>query len=175
MKTRVCAVTIAALIALGLKQHYAVARADDLWWILRPTAALVQIMTGTAFTEEQGEGYFSREHRFLIEKSCAGINFLIAAYGMLVFVRRHEIASSASAARTLIVALGTSYAATLIVNAFRISTAIWLTASPVRVASLDPADAHRLEGIAVYFAGLLVLYECAEGMRPRAIPMRSGR
>jgi exosortase K len=171
MKTRMCAVAIAVLIALGLKQHYRVASADDLWWILRPTAELVGIVTSAAFTMEAGEGYFSREHLFLIEKSCAGINFLVAAFGMLVFVRRHDITSGVSGAQTLVVALGTSYAATLIVNAVRISTAMWLAASPVRFAPLEPTTVHRLEGIAIYFAGLLVLYEGAQRLEWRAIPL----
>ena len=175
MKTRLCAVTVAALVALGLKQHYSVAHADDLWWILRPTAALVEIMTGTAFTMAPGEGYVSRERLFLIEKSCAGINFLLAAFGMLVFVRRQDIASGASAARTLVVALSTSYGATLIVNALRISTAMCLEDTAVRFASFDPAGVHRLEGIAVYFAGLLALYECARRPQPPAVLLRNGR
>jgi exosortase K len=175
MKTRLCAVTIAALVALGLKQHYSVARADDLWWMLGPTTALVEIMTGTAFTMAPDEGYVSRERLFLIDKSCAGINFLIAAFAMLVFVRRQDIASCASAARTLVVALSTSYGATLIVNALRISIAMGLADTPTRFAAFDPAEVHRLEGIAVYFAGLLALYECARWSRPRAVPLRSSR
>ena len=85
MKTRLVVLAVAVLIAWGLKRHYADARADDLAWILSPTARLVGVMTGTTFAPQPGEGYFSRERLFLIEKSCAGINFMIAAFGMLVF------------------------------------------------------------------------------------------
>ena len=87
------------LIAWGLKRHYADARADDLWWILSPTARLVGVMTGATVHAAVREGYFSRERLFLIEKSCAGINFMIAAFGMLVFALFHRVSSATSAAR----------------------------------------------------------------------------
>ena len=80
----------AVLIAWGLKRHYADARADDLLWILSPTARLVGATTGATFVMQPGEGYFSRERLFLIEKSCAGINFMIAAFAMLVFALVHR-------------------------------------------------------------------------------------
>ena len=83
MKMRICVMVCAVLMAWGLKRHYAGARADDLMWILSPTARLVGVATGQSFTMQPGEGYFSRDRLFLIEKSCAGINFMIAAFGML--------------------------------------------------------------------------------------------
>jgi len=84
MKMRICVVACALLIAWGLKRHYADARADDLGWILSPTARLVGLVTGTEFAVSPGEGYVSHERLFLIEKSCAGINFMIAAFGLVV-------------------------------------------------------------------------------------------
>ena len=66
----------------------------------------------------------------MIEKSCAGINFMIAAFGMLVLA-----------------------------NAVRVVIAMWLAAHPFAVSALSPADVHRLEGIAVYFGGLVLLHE----------------
>ena len=82
---------VAVLIAWGLKRHYADARADDLRWILTPTTQLVGVVTGATFTWQPGEGYFSRDRLFLIEKSCAGINFMIAAFGMLMFALFHRV------------------------------------------------------------------------------------
>ena len=57
MKTKLCVLAVAALVIWGMKRHYADARADDLWWILSPTARLVGVMTGTAFAAAPGEGY----------------------------------------------------------------------------------------------------------------------
>jgi len=156
---RLMVLAAAALIAWSLKQHYADARPDDLLWILGPTAWLVAATSGATFAFQPGEGYLSREHLFLIAKSCAGINFMIAAFGMLMFTLAHRVASGRTAAQVLAVSLLASYAAAVVVNVVRVDIAMWLAAHPVAVATLSAADVHRLEGITVYFGGLVLLHE----------------
>jgi exosortase K len=159
VKTRIVAVIGVAVIAWGLKRHYADAGSDDLLWILSPTTWLVGVMTGATFTFEPGEGYLSREHLFLIEKSCAGVNFMIAAFAMVTFALFHRVGSVRSAAQVLGVSLLAGYSAAILVNAARISVAMWLAAHPAAWSGLSAADVHRLEGIVVYFGGLVLLYE----------------
>ncbi len=162
MKMKICVVVCALLMAWTLKRHYAGARADDLGWILSPTARLVGVMTGQSFTLQHGEGYFSRDRLFLIEKSCAGINFMVAAFGMLMLALLHRAKSGISAARVLSVSLLASYSAAVLVNAVRIAVAMWLAAHPVASAAFSAADVHRVEGITVYFGGLVLLYELVQ-------------
>jgi exosortase K len=108
---------------------------------------------------------------FLIEKACAGVNFMIAAFVMVAITLLHRVQSSRSVgcsvgrvllfgpgAMVISVSLLASYAAALVVNTVRIVIAMWLAAHPITVASLSAADIHRLEGITVYFAGLVLLY-----------------
>ena len=159
MKIKVFALAAAALVAWGLKRHYSEARADDLWWILRPTAQMVSATTGAPFAMQPGEGYFSRERLFLIEKSCAGINFMIAAFGMLMLALLHRVRSRYSAAQVLSFSLLASYSAAVLVNAMRIAIAMLLGAHPAALASFSAANIHRVEGIVVYFGGLVLLYE----------------
>ena len=159
MKTKVCVMASTGLIAWGLKRHYAAAGADDLWWILSPVARLVGVITRTSFALQPGEGYFSRDHLFLIEKSCAGINFMIAAFGMLVLALLHRVESRFSAARVLGVSLLASYSAAVLVNAVRIAIAMSLGAHPAALSAFSAADVHRVEGVMVYFGGLVLLHE----------------
>jgi exosortase K len=159
VKTKLCVLAGAVLVAWGLKHHYAVAGADELWWILTPIARAVGVATGAAFQSIPGEGYVSRERLFVIEKSCAGVNFMIAAFAMMVSTFYHRITSGISGAYVLVASLVASYGAAVFVNATRITVAMWLAAHPLAASSA--ADIHRLEGIAVYFAGLVVLYEIA--------------
>src|SRR5262245_13599505 len=119
-----------------MKRLYAEANVDDLRWILAPTAWLVQGATGASFTLAPGEGYFSRDRLFLIEKSCAGINFMIAAFGMVTLAILHRVESRAAALRVLTFAVLASYAAAVFVNASRIAIAMWLAAHPVPVEAL---------------------------------------
>jgi exosortase K len=155
---RLCLMTIAVIAMWGLKRHYAGATAEDLRWILSPTSQLVGVAAGTDFTFEPGQGYLSRQRLFLIEKSCAGVNFMIAALGMLAFALRSRVDSWAAATRVLAFSIAASYVATVIVNAARITLAMWLAAHPMTVSGLSPSQLHRIEGIVVYFGGLMLLY-----------------
>jgi exosortase K len=159
---RICVVVCALLMAWGLKRHYAAARPDDLWWILSPVARLVGAITRTSFALQPGEGYFSRDRLFLIEKSCAGINFMIAAFGMLIFALLHRVGSGLSGARVLSVSLLASYSAAVLVNAVRIAIAMWLGAHPAALSAFSAAGVHRIEGITVYFGGLVLVYELVQ-------------
>jgi exosortase K len=167
VKTKPAVVAATLLIVWGLKRHYSDARADDLWWILTPTAHFVSVVTGATFTFQSGEGYFARDRLFLIEKSCAGINFMIAAFGMLVFTLFHRIRSVNSAARVLGVSLIASYVAAVAVNTARIALAMWLAGHPAALPTFDAADVHRLEGIVVYFGSLVLLYELVQRLNRR--------
>jgi exosortase K len=162
VKTKVVVLTTAALIAWALKRHYADARAEDLWWILGSTTGVVGFVTGTTFAWQPGEGYFSRDHLFLIEKSCAGVNFMIAAFGMLLLVLIHRAGSRTAGVRVLGLALLASYAAAVLVNAVRIVIAMGLAAHPAALPAFSATDVHRVEGIVVYFGGLCVIYEIVQ-------------
>jgi exosortase K len=175
VKTKLCVLVVVALVVFGMKRHYADARADDLWWILSPTAQLVEVMTGAAFAAAPGEGYVSHERLFLIEKSCAGINFMVAAFGMLVFALFHRVRSGGSGASVLGLSLLASYCAAVLVNAARITIAMWIGAHPIALSTLTAADVHRVEGIVVYFAGLVVLYELVRRLDSTAAPAEIGR
>jgi exosortase K len=172
VKAKACVVAAALLIAWGLKRHYADAVADDLVWILTPTAQLAGVMTQTTFEMQPGEGYLSRERLFLIEKSCAGVNFAIAAFGMLVITRLRRVESAFSTVQVLVGTLLVSYAATVLVNAARIAIAMWL--ADHLQATISAADVHRIEGIVVYFGGLVMLHELAR-LSPRVTSPRPGR
>jgi exosortase K len=119
---------LAALIIWRLKRYYADARVDDLRWILAPTTRGVAALTGARFEWDAGQGYFSRERLFVIAKVCAGINFLIAAFGMTAWMLARRVVSAASLAAVLTVSLLIAYSAAVVVNAARISFALWLTA-----------------------------------------------
>jgi exosortase K len=161
MKIKLLVLALVALIAWGLKRHYADTRVDDLGWILSPTARLVGVVTRAPFVKAPGEGYVSHERLFLIEKSCAGINFMVAAFLVMAFTCFRRVISAASGARILMGSLLTAYLAAVLVNTVRIAIALWLADRPQMLGMLTASEVHRLEGIAVYFGGLVLLHELA--------------
>jgi exosortase K len=174
VKTKAGVLVVVALVAYGLKRHYADASTDALSWMLTPTAHLVGLVTGVAFTAVPGEGYFSAERMFLIEKACAGVNFMIAAFAVVAFALLHRARSPGGSAAVVGVSLVASYLTAVIVNTLRIVIAMWLAAHPFP-SSLTAADIHRLEGIAVYFGGLWLLYTLVQHVDSLAEPTRQRR
>ncbi len=175
MKTKLIVLTVVALIVWGLKRHYSDGGADDLRWILSPTAWLVGAATGTAFTMVPREGYVSHERLFVIEKTCAGVNFLAAAFGMMALGFMHRVRSTVSCVSVVGSSLIAGYGAAVVVNALRIVIAMWLATHPIALFTLTAGDVHRFEGIAVYFGGLVVLAELARRIDRSAFLATRGR
>lgn len=167
MSARRAAVLAAiAVLMFFLKRHYATAAAEDLRWILWPTSGMVGVLSGAAFEFEPGAGYLSRERLFLIEKSCAGVNFMIAALGLIGFALSRHAGGGRRAVWIVACSLALGYVAAVLVNAARILVALRLASADLAWGWWTAARIHRLEGIAVYFAGLLLLDLVARAFAP---------
>ena len=146
------------LCALALKAFYSTATADDLRWILAPTTALVELLSGKRFDFESYAGYMSSDHTFVIAVPCAGVNFLITAFLMLSLRRLWRERFHSIGWAFLPFAAVVAYVATLIANTARIWLALEMRAGAVQVGGLNGNQLHRLEGIVVYFSFLLLLF-----------------
>jgi exosortase K len=160
---RLIAQSIVVLVcAYTLKQHYSTASADQLRWILLPTTACVELISGASFEFESHSGYISADHRFLIAASCAGVNFLLTAFLMLS-IRNLLFDSRKKRSWTFIPgSLLAAYFVTLLANTSRILLAMQLQQMDLRIGFLDPDQLHRLEGIFVYFLFLSLLFLISE-------------
>jgi exosortase K len=145
------------MIAVGLKYYYRQAGANDLLWILQPTTALVQAIIGMDFVHESGMGFVSGNHRIIIAPACAGINFLIIAFCMAYFSFAHYFLSSRSKALWLAASGASAYGMTLLVNSARITVSIYTYGAGIQYGWLTPERIHRLEGVIIYFLGLILL------------------
>jgi len=155
---------VVALCALALKYHYSTATVDQLRWILAPTTALVEFLSGRSFEFESYTGYMSSDRTFVIAAPCAGVNFLIMAFLMLGLRRlwRDRFQTSWS---FLPLTAAIAYVTTLITNTTRIFIALEMQKHSVEVSWLNANQLHRLEGIVVYFGFLLLLFMLTERRR----------
>ncbi|MEW6736152.1 MAG: exosortase K, partial [Acidobacteriota bacterium] len=159
---RIAQCLVVLVCAFTLKLYYSTASVNQLRWILAPTTAFVELISGISFEFESYAGYISREQRFLIAASCAGVNFLITAFLMLSLKellrnRSQNITWGFIPATALI-----AYLVTLVANTIRIYIALWLRSMPVEISWLNPAQLHRFEGILIYFGFLLLLFIVSE-------------
>jgi exosortase K len=164
---RIAYCVIALVGAFALKLHYSMASADQLRWILAPTAALVELVSGVSFEFESHAGYISRERRFLIASSCAGVNFLIAAFLMLSLMSLLGEGSKKAGWARIPAAAVIAYLATLVANAARIAIALLLRQSPSEAGIntwMSAGQLHRFEGVFIYFGFLLLLFTVSEKM-----------
>jgi exosortase K len=172
---RIAQCVVALACAFALKLHYSTASADQLRWILAPTTALVELVSGVSFEFESHAGYISRERSFLIASSCAGVNFLITAFLMLSMrnllgERSKKVVWGGIPAAAVI-----AYLTTLVANAARITIALLMRQSPSEIGPesgpfgpfrpfhwMDPGQLHRFEGVFIYFGFLLLLFAASE-------------
>ncbi|HYP28226.1 MAG TPA: exosortase K [Blastocatellia bacterium] len=158
---RIAPWAVVLLCALALKLYYSSASANELRWILAPTAALVELVSGTSFEFESYAGYISEDRGFLIAPSCAGVNFLIAAFLMLSARRLLRDRSQGSAWGFIPAAAVTAYGVTLVANTVRIAIAMRMGRLS-EITGLTSEQLHRAEGILVYFGFLLLLFVASE-------------
>ena len=153
---------VVGLCALALKVHYSLASPDQLRWVLSPTTWLVELLSGRSFSFESHSGYMSSDHTFLIAASCAGVNFMIAAFLMLTLRVLIAQRNKPLSWRLVPVTAAMAYASTIIANTVRICIALEMQRDSFHLELLDRNELHRLEGIVVYFAFLLVLFIATE-------------
>ena len=153
------AVLICAAVA---KLYYSAASVNQLRWILAPTTALVELVSGSRFEFEPYAGYMSSDRTFVIAASCAGVNFLITSFLMLSLRKLWGDRARDTAWRFIPCAALCAYLATLVANTVRISTALRLRGMNHEAGWLSPAQLHRFEGIFIYFGFLLLLFMVSE-------------
>lgn len=146
------------LIAAGLKYHYSRAAADELFWMLSPSAALTEALGGLIFIKECGTGFVNYEHHAIIAPACAGINFMITAFCAAVLGFLHRLSTYRRQLVFTAASLAGAYCLTILVNAFRILMSIRLYQADIYGSWLTPETAHRILGIVIYLAALYGFY-----------------
>ncbi len=168
---RIGQLAVVLLSGVGLKYFYSTVSVNQLRWILAPTTALVELISGQRFQFESHAGYINSNHSFLIAASCAGVNFLITAFLMLALGHLWRNRSQSVSWKVIPYAALIAYLATLLANTVRITTALELRAMRIESGLLSPAQLHRFEGIFIYFGFLLLLYVISDFVSDAAAPV----
>lgn len=141
----------------ALKAHYRQADAEQLHWILAPTAYLVNCVSDRRFQSLEGVGWIDPLGDFVIAPACAGVNFLILLLVLTTVLYLHSFPGRTGKSLWLLCAPIYAYGGTVVVNAVRILIAIHLYQAPIYGVWLTPERAHRLMGIFLYLSALWLL------------------
>jgi exosortase K len=149
--------TTALLAAYGLKLAYSRASAEDLAWILVPTARAVGWLRGETLALNPGAGWMPPDGAYVIAPACAGVNFMILALIVSVLGFSHRFRAPLARLGWWAASAAGAYGVTLAVNTLRILAAVALyRRGPV--AGLSPEQLHRLLGTVIYLGALLGLF-----------------
>jgi len=144
--------SLVLLLALVFKAGHSAAAAEQLQWLLRPLAGLLNATGLFNFMPVAGGEWLDAGRDLIIVKACSGGNFLIAAWlGWLWRGRTRPFGP--------MLALGAFAAAwltTLLANAARIVLIGYGQDDLAQLTGLSDAESHRLIGIGVYFGALLL-------------------
>jgi exosortase K len=161
----------AVLAAYGLKLHYSRASAEDLAWILAPTARAVGWLRSEALTSNPGAGWVAPDGSYVIAPACAGVNFMILVLTVSVLGFAHRLRSPGARLSWWLASLGGAYLLTIAVNTLRILAAVELYRHDV--AWLTPEAAHRLLGTVLYLGALWGAFAVLDGVTTRRAGARS--
>jgi exosortase K len=155
--------TVAGALAIAwwLKSFYSRATFDDLRWLLDPTVRLAQAFGSGPFELEAHTGFLARAQRFAVVPSCAGMNFMIAAFLSLAAGLAHTRRSVWGSFGLVLASAAAAFATTVLANAVRIALAIRLHASGAAFGPFTSERLHEVLGVAVYFLFLLGLFVAA--------------
>jgi len=149
----------AIALALGVKGFYSRAGADDLLWILAPSAWMARFVGGIDLAYEPGAGYISHVHRLVVGPPCAGINFLVICFLALYFSFARHFAGKA---RWLMSSAAIAIGATIVANGVRIFVSAHLWNADIYGVWLTREIMHRLAGTVLYYGSLIALYLAVE-------------
>lgn len=146
----------AVLAAYGLKLHYSRASAEDLSWILAPTARAVGWLRGETLTLIPDTGWAPPDGSYVIAPACAGVSFLILVLTVSVLGFAHRLRSPGRRLSWWLASLAGAWGITVVVNTVRILAAVKLYSRNdlVGAIGLTPEQSHRLLGIVVYLGAL---------------------
>ncbi|MEN6321693.1 MAG: exosortase K [Syntrophaceae bacterium] len=145
-------------IAVGLKFFYSRAASEDLVWILSPTAAIVECLSGTHFEKEMNIGYVSLSRSITIVPACAGLNFMIAAFCMAAFGLLYSMKRRELLPLCVVASMAAAYLLTVAVNSVRIVTSMYLYKADIYTQLITPERVHRIEGVLIYVVFLSLFY-----------------
>jgi exosortase K len=168
----------AMLAAFGLKLGYSRASAEDLGWILVPTARAVGGLRGETLTLISGAGWMAPDGSYYIAPACAGVNFLILVLVVSVLGFAHRLRSPGQRLAWWLAALTWAYLLTIAVNTLRILAAVELYRLGPE-AWLAGEQVHRLLGTVLYLGALWGVFAALDRLtaqRPEPCEAaRSGR
>lgn len=149
---------VTSLIVIVIVKIFYV-RADNasLMLVIKPITKIVSIFHGSEFIFENSLGFFSDQLGIAINKSCAGVNFLLIIYCMLSFSYIHKFKTLKGKAIYFIAILPISYFLALLINSFRIIVSITMQRLNFLDGWASTEVIHNITGMLIFICFLFIV------------------
>ena len=150
---------IASVLTLGiiLKLLFSASATEDLLFVLSPVNSLVEVFTSSSATYVDDKGYWYADLNVVIDKSCAGINFLILCFCITASSTAQYYKPSV---QWILIpfCLVLAYVLTIGVNSCRIISAITLLNAQANFAWIKSPWFHEAMGSIFYLTFLIATF-----------------
>ncbi len=145
-----------------LKFAYTLAETNHLTFLLTPTTKIIELVSGFQSVYIDNKGYYFQQLNIVIDKSCSGFNFLILNFLMLTFLFLNYFKKGKDKITAVFTALIIAYVFTIIINSFRINTAIIFEDKIALFVNLNRDIIHQAIGIIINLTFLILIYLITE-------------
>jgi exosortase K len=145
------------LIGLILKFLFSTSATEDLLLVLSPVNSVVELFTSSHSVYINDKGYFYADMNVVIDKSCAGINFLILCF-CITACSASQYYKQHTQWLLIPVCLVISYTLTIAVNSCRIISAITLLNAHQDFPWIKSPWLHEAQGSLFYLTFLIAIF-----------------
>lgn len=149
-------------ICILLKLYYSISDNSGLFFLLKPTDKIIEIVLNSSSQVMNNGGFFHAKLNILIDKSCSGFNFLIITFIMLSFAVSKILNSRTKKVLSFLILLVISYILTILVNSSRILLSVFLNNSVTKLFDYQLSWLHQAEGSFIYLFFLILIYLSAD-------------
>ena len=145
-----------------LKLAYTLVETNHLTFLLSPTSQLIEFVSGFQSVYVNNKGYHFQQLNIVIDKSCAGFNFLILNFLMLSFLSLKYFKKRKNKIIAILISLIGAYIFTILINSFRINAAIIFEDRISSFVNLKRDIIHQSIGIIINLTFLILIYLITE-------------
>lgn len=145
------------LISVGIQLYYRNADNEQLKFILTPVSSIVYGFFNIQFAYDTYLGYVNEAVGIAINRSCAGLNYSIIMYSMLIILHTSSFETHHGKVIYFLVMMPTVYVLSLFINSFRIVTSIMLMGVDSLNSVFSSVTLHYITGLMVYLVFLIVV------------------
>jgi len=153
---------VGVFVYMLLKLGFKYANHKDLSFLIKPTDNLISILTGSSSIYIEGNGYYNRHLHILIDKSCAGFNFWILCFLMILFLCIKYAKTNVQKIVSIPLSLFFAFLLTLTVNTSRIFVSVTFQDRLSSVLNLKTTIIHEGIGIFINLSFLILIYLISE-------------